>query len=218
MSFKQRDDIHLARRLWHFCGVMFVFTLYWIVTPTQAVWLTLSVSAVMVGFDWARLRNPKLGQFFMWIFGPFLRENERKRYAASTGMAVGVSVIICLFPKSVVLLSLLFLAIADPAAAFIGVRYGKDKLIGNKSLQGTLAAFVTCFVIALGYFFYMDLMMERLFIACLLAGLIGAFSELVPIGKLDDNFVFPVLSALLLTGLYYVFGALSAPLPVTGGM
>ena len=42
----------------------------------------------------------------------------------------------------------------------------------------------------------------------LLAGLIGAFSELVPIGKLDDNFVFPVLSATLLTGLLKLFGGL----------
>ncbi len=208
MPFKQRDDIHLARRLWHFFGVLFIFSLYWIVTPNQAVGLALGFSAFMIAFDWARLRNPRLGQFFVWLFGPFLREDERQRYAASTGMMAGITVIILLFPKTVVLLSLLFLAIADPAAAFIGVRYGKDKLIGNKSLQGTLAAFAACFLLALGYFSYMDLMTERLFIACLLAGLIGAFSELVPIGKLDDNFVFPVLSALLLTGLYYVFGAL----------
>lgn len=208
MSFKQRDDLHLARRLWHFFGVLFIFVLYWFVTPNQAIGLALGFSSFMIAIDWARLRNPRLGRFFVWFFGPFLREDERQRYAASTGMMAGVTLIILLFPKPVVLLSLLFLAIADPAAAFVGVRYGKDKLIGNKSLQGTLAAFVACFLISLGYFNYMDLMMERLFIACLLAGLIGAFSELVPIGKLDDNFVFPVLSALLLTGLYYVFGAL----------
>ena len=41
----------------------------------------------------------------------------------------------------------------------------------------------------------MDLMRERLFIVCLLSGLSGAVSELMPVGKLDDNLVFPVVSA-----------------------
>lgn len=210
MPFKQRDDIHLARRLWHFLGVLFIFALYWFVSPTQAIWLSVGFSIFMIGFDWARLRNPRLGRLFQWIFGPVLRESERKKFAASTGMMAGVTVIICLFPKPVVLLSLLFLAFADPLASYFGIRYGKDKLIGNKSLQGTMAAFAACFLLAWGYFSYMDLMTERRFIACLLAGLIGALSELVPIWKLDDNFVFPVLSAVLLTGLYYVFGAIPA--------
>ncbi len=218
MPFKARDDIHLARRLWHFGGVLFIFALYSFVTPKMAVYLSVGFTVFMVGFDWARLNNPRLGKFFMWLFGPVLRESERKKFAASTGMMVGVTVIICFFPKPVVLLSLLFLAFADPLASYFGIRFGKDKLIGNKSLQGTLAAFAACFLLSLGYFSYMDLMMERQFIACLLAGLIGAFSELVPIWKLDDNFVFPVLSAVLLTGLYYVFGALDASaFPVTGG-
>lgn len=208
MSFKARDDIHLPRRLWHFLGVLVIFGLYCLVTPRMAVYLSLGFSIFMIGFDWARLRNPRLGRLFVWIFGPVLRESERKKFAASTGMMAGVTVIICLFPRHVVLLALLFLAFADPLASYFGIRYGKDKLIGNKSLQGTLAAFGACFLLALGYFNYTDLMTERQFIACLLAGLIGAFSELVPIGKLDDNFVFPVLSSVLLTGLYYVFGAL----------
>lgn len=210
MPLKQRDDIHLARRLWHFLGVLVIFTLYWFVSPSLAIWLSVGMSSFMIGFDWARLRNPRLGRFFQWLFNPVLRESEKKKFAASTGMMAGVTVIICIFPKPVVLLSLLFLAFADPLASYFGIRFGKDKLIGNKSLQGSLAAFAACFLLSLGYFSYMDLMTERLFIACLLAGLIGALSELVPIWKLDDNFVFPVMSAVLLTGLYYVFGAIPA--------
>ncbi len=208
MSFRDRNQIHLSRRFWHCAGVIFIFILYWFVPPATAPWLAIAIATFMIGFDWARLRNPRLNRLFTWIFKRVMREDERHKFAASTAMLAGVTIIICLFPRNVVLLTLLFLAVADPMASYFGIRFGKDKLIGNKSLQGSMAAFAACFLLALGFFSYMDLMTERQFIACLLAGLIGAASELVPIGKLDDNLVFPVLSAIGLTGLYYVFGGL----------
>jgi dolichol kinase len=208
MPFKSRNQIHFARRLWHFSGVIVIFTLYAIVTPSQAPFVVIPFAVFMIGFDWLRLRRPALNRFFQWMFRPFIREDERHKLAASTAMMAGVTLIICIFPRNVVLLTLLFLALGDPAASYFGIKYGKDKLIGGKTLQGTLGAFGVCFLLAALFFTKMDLMTDRLFIVCLLAGLIGAVSELVPIWKLDDNFVFPVTSATLLTGLFYVFGGL----------
>lgn len=208
MALKNRNQIHLARRVWHFLGVLMIFTLYLFVPPSQAPLVAIPIAAVMIGFDWLRLRRPALNRFFQWAVRPFLREDERHKLAASSAMMAGVTLIICLFPRNVVLLTLLFLALGDPAASYFGIRYGKDKLIGNKTLQGTLGAFGVCFILSLLFFTQWDLMTDRLFIACLLAGLIGAVAELVPIWKLDDNFVFPVVSATLLTGMFYVFGGL----------
>lgn len=208
MSLKDRNQLHFARRVWHFIGVLIIFTLYYFVAPSQAPFIAIPFAAFMIGFDWLRLRRPALNRFFQFLFRPFLREQERTHFAASTAMMAGVTLIICLFPRNVVLLTLLFLAVGDPAASYFGIRFGKDKLIGNKSLQGSLGAFAVCFGLALLFFSRMELMTDRMFIACLLSGLIGAVSELVPIGKLDDNFVFPVLSATLLTGMFFVFGGL----------
>jgi dolichol kinase len=209
MPLKERNQIHIARRVWHFIGVILMFILYWLVPPRHAPSVVIPFAIFMIGFDLLRLRRPALNRFFQWLFRPFLRESEKKRLAASTAMMAGTALIICFFPRNVVLLTLLFLAVGDPAASYFGIRYGKDKLIGNKSLQGTLAAFGACFLLAVLFLTQMDLMTDRLFIVCLLAGLIGAVSELVPLWKLDDNFVFPVVSATLLTGLFYVFGGLS---------
>lgn len=208
MTFKARNDIHLARRIWHFCGVLVIFGLYWMLEGQQAVFTAITVSSLMIGFDILRLYVPALNKVFILVFGPVLRESERSRVSGVTAMLIGITLVVILFPKPVGLLAVLFLAVADPLASFFGIRYGKDKLIGNKSFQGSLAAFVACFLISLGFFHYMKLMTERLFIVCLLGGLIGAFSELVPIFRLDDNFVFPVMSATLLMGLFYVFGGL----------
>ena len=41
-------------------------------------------------------------------------------------------------------MALLFLALGDPVSSYIGVRYGKNPILGRKTLQGTLAGFVTC--------------------------------------------------------------------------
>ena len=208
MTLRSRNDLHLARRIWHVAGVLVIFTLYWLLTPRTAAYATLAASALLIGCDVARLYVPALNRIFTWIFGAVLRESERRKVSGITATMVGVSLIIWIYPKNVVLLALLFLAIADPLASYFGIRFGRDKLVGDKSLQGTLAAFAACFIISLVYFLMLDLMRERLFIVCLLSALIGAISELAPVAGLDDNFVFPVLSSTLLMGLFYVFGGL----------
>lgn len=49
-------------------------------------------------------------------------------------------------------------------------------------------------------------MIDRILIVSILSGLIGAFAELIPIFKLDDNFTFPVVSSIGLWLLFYLFG------------
>lgn len=208
MPLKARNDIHLARRLWHFCGVGFMLALYWFVPPKRATLVAVALCLPVISMDVARLFIPRWNRALTWLFRPFMRDSERDRLAGLSFMLLGVLIIVLIFPRNVVALSLMCLAVADPAASYFGIRYGRDKLIGHKSLQGSLAAFVSCFLLSLGFFYVMHLMRERLFIVCLLTGLIGAVSELVPVGKLDDNLVFPVLSSTLLTGLFYIFGGL----------
>jgi diacylglycerol kinase (CTP) len=204
--FQQRNDLHVARRLWHFFGVMAIAALYLTLTRKQATTLSVEATAIWVGLDVLRLYVPRLNNALTKMFRPFMRESERHHFAGSTYMLLGITLIIFLYPKEVVLLTLLFLGVADPLASFVGIRYGRDKLIGDKSLQGTLGAFFSCLIVALIYFSAMNLMMERLIIVALLSALIGALSELIPFGKIDDNFTFPVMSASLLTLVFELFG------------
>lgn len=208
MPLKARNDIHIARRLWHFSGVMVIFLLYLVVPRDKAMLTALTFTVPVVLLDIGRLYIPRLNRALTWLFKPFMRERERNRIAGLSFLLAGVTTSIILYPRNVVFLSLLFLAVADPLASYFGIRFGRDKLVGDKSLQGSLAAFVACFLLSLGYFCVTGLMHERLFIVCLLSGLIGAASELAPVGKLDDNFLFPVLSGVLLTGLFHLFGGL----------
>jgi dolichol kinase len=107
-----------------------------------------------------------------------------------------------------VAITLLFLAFADPIASFIGIKFGKDKIFGHKSLQGFMAAYVVCFASSLAYLLIHGFPPDRSLVFSLLSGLVGALAELVPVGKLDDNLTLPVLSAIGLFCLYYLFGFL----------
>lgn len=205
---KQRSDVHLARKIWHFVGVLMVAAIYQSVTRQMAIQLLLFFSALFIFVDVYRQKSEALNRFVLNSFSWVMRENEKKHLAGSTFMVVGMLTVVFLFSHSIVILSLLFLAFADPIASYFGIRYGKDRLFGRKSLQGTMAAFIVCTIVAAVYFFANNLMTERLLIVSILAGLSGAIAEVVPVGKLDDNLVLPVMSACLLRLIYYFFGGI----------
>lgn len=207
-TLPHRNDPHLARRLWHFTGVMTMFWLYMYLPREISLKIAFYGTGFLVTLDLLRLRYEYLNKRLTWLFAPFLRETERHKPTGSTFMLIGVTLIVYFFPKPVTLLSLLFFSLADPMAAYVGTRYGKDKLIGSKSLQGTMAAFVVCFVLTLIYCIALNVMTERLVIVAVVCGLIGAISELIPILNLDDNFIFPVLCAAQLTLAFKLFGGI----------
>ena len=138
--------------------------------------------------------------------GPLMRNSEVKGAAGTTYLLAGVAIIALFFSKPVVSLSLLFLAFADPLASFIGIRYGKDKIMGNKSIQGFLMAFAVCFILTFLFLAGYELQLSRRFVVSALCGLVGALAELIPIAKLDDNLTMPVLSAIGIWAVFQLFG------------
>ena len=103
------------------------------------------------------------------------------------------------FHKPVALLAVLFLIFADPISSIVGLRYGKRKLLPNKSLEGCLAGFITC--AGLTYMFTaLSVMpfipMWKLMTFSFAGGLIGMLSEMASVYNMDDNFTVPVLSSI----------------------
>lgn len=209
-KLKKRSDLHLARKLWHMLGVFSIFSLYQVLPSFWSNFLILLAFVMFVPFDFLRHKFPKLNDWVLHAFGPIMRQNEVKRLAGTTYLIVGVAICILLFPRNTVSLSLLFLAFADPIASYIGIRWGKDKIFGHKSIQGFIAAYIVC---AIASFIFLSILptvvVERVLVFSLIAGWIGAFAELIPILKLDDNLTLPVMSGLGLQILFYFFGFFS---------
>ena len=205
--FKTKADLHITRKIWHFLGVLLIVFLFNTLSRVNAVITITFFAALFICIDVYRLSHPKFNTIAISMMKPFMRANEQNSLAGTTYLLASSFLIILFFPPNIVNLSLLFLAIADPIASLTGFYLGKDKLINNKSLQGTLGAFICCFVISYVFYFKFNIMTERILLVSLISALIGASAELLPIGQLDDNFSFPLLSAVSLWVLFYFFGA-----------
>ncbi len=203
--YRKRSDLHWERKIWHIVSVFGMFLVYvWTPLHVSRI-ILLAAIAFFVPFDLLRQRYKGLNEFALHLFRPIIRDSEIHRFAGTTYLLLGVGAIHLLFSRDVVSLTLLFLAFADPLASFIGIRYGKDKIFGHKSVQGFLAAYTVCFICTVSYLFVLNLAWDRVLFFSILAALVGALSELVPIGKLDDNLTLPVLSALGLSLLFHLF-------------
>jgi len=206
-DLKPRFNIHLARRLWHLAGVLTIVTVY--------TYASYRLSLIILGIaficfvipDFLRQRNPELNQLTLRWFRLIIRQNEAHSFSGVSYLLIGTAIIVLLFPPQVATLSLLFVAFGDPISSIFGVMYGKDKIVGDKSLQGAFAGFLVCGLVAYIYYLVKGLMLERAFLAAMVSGVIGAVSEVFPVRKLDDNLTFPVISSFLLYMMFHLFGA-----------
>ncbi|MBT3982205.1 MAG: hypothetical protein HOE90_12675 [Bacteriovoracaceae bacterium] len=198
----QRSDLHLMRKLWHLSTGLLGLSIYYRTGWTTKTWAIITLSIALSGllFDFIRLNNKDVNKLAIKVLKPFMRHGEDETYTGLPFYALGVSLSLFFFPERLALLSIFFLVLSDPISSFFGVLYGRDKIIPGKSIQGTLAGFITCYLTTLVYgLFYMEASLSLLAFA-LIAGIIGAVSELFSV-IVDDNLSIPVLSGL---GLWFI--------------
>jgi dolichol kinase len=202
--FRLRTDLHIARKLWHMLtGVIGLFIYHRTgASATTAATILLMFSILAFTVEFIRLRNDAINNFLMIFMKPLMRESEKNSVSGMPFYALGVSLSLFFFPTKIAILSILFLIFADPIASFFGILYGRDKILPNKSLQGTIAAFSVCYVTSLVYGLLHTGSSMNVLAFALLGGVIGALSELCS-QFVDDNLCIPVLSGLGLTLLNY---------------
>ncbi len=208
MEYKNTSDLHITRKIWHASAICLYAFIYYQLSFSAAFQAALLSVIFCLGIDTFRLNFPKVNTYVMAILKPVTRSHEVNSYAGTSYFSVGALAIILIFPKNIVLLSLILLAFADPIASAVGIIYGKEKIYKKKTLQGSFAALLASATIACIYFLVTQTMNERLFIVSMLTGFIGALSELFTPFDIDDNFSFPILSSASLYGLFYIFGGL----------
>ena len=197
-----RTDLHLLRKIWHISTGLLGLLAYKKsgYSAEEVAFILLIFSIVAFSVDFIRIRNEKINNLLMLVMKPVMRESERNSVSGLPFYALGVSLALFFFPERIAVLATLFLIFADPIASFFGILYGRDKILPNKSLQGTIAAFSVCYIVTIVYgLIYVGPSMNLLIFA-ILAGLIGSISEMCS-QFIDDNLCIPVVSGL---GLYLV--------------
>jgi glycerol-3-phosphate acyltransferase PlsY len=178
------------RRLWHLIGgSTFPVLALFIARDILLIFLG-AVTALFVAWEIVRFISPSVNRWMASRLRLILKRKERFQLTGSTYLLFASLVVFFFFEKYVAVTSLLFLSIGDFMAATIGQKYGRHRLF-KKSLEGSLACLVSCFLIGV-------VMTQTDSGMALPVALAGAFSatvvELLPI-PVDDNFTVPLFSA-----------------------
>ena len=178
------------RRLFHAVnGVAVVTVLEVLDLPTRtAVTALIAVFLGLLLLDVVRLRIPAANDLFFRAFARLVSPREATGVASSTWYALGLILALALFPRAYALTGILVLALADPAASYVGRRWGRRPFLGA-SMEGTVVFAAT----ALAVLWFRHPPGVALVTAPLTA-LAERFSW-----PLDDNLTLPVATAAILT-------------------
>jgi glycerol-3-phosphate acyltransferase PlsY len=140
------------------------------------------VLCIFLLIEFLRFTIPKLNNRLFIILGSYFKATEKKRLITTTTFLISFLITILLFEKDIAITAMLFSIFADATSAIVGV-HGKKKIF-DKSIEGSLAFFVTCLAIGLALTFTKISLAPAVFI-------LGAFAatiiELLPL-PVDDNF------------------------------
>lgn len=201
-----RSIPHFGRKFYHFLMGMFCFSMYaFLQTREQSLVTLATIGGLWIALDIIRLQFPAANALTLRMFGKLMRREELRSISGNSFYILGLITIVFFFPKPIVLLSVLYLAIGDPVAATVGTLWGRHPIVGKKSLEGALANLfcsgIATFLVAMTYFHYS---LGRALALGVVGGLISAIVELCPL-RIDDNFTIPVLSAGFLSVVNLIF-------------
>lgn len=185
MKQQNEKDNELLRKAFHlFFGSLFLALIYFAgtETSTQIIFLCL-IAGILISLGIIRGHN---FYFLKKIVEKVERENEKKFPGrAAVHFFVSALILLVFFKDnpSIILAALSVQVFADSAAALIGKNFGKHKILGKKTIEGSLSCFIVS-VICLNLFFSLQI--------AIIAGIIATIIELLPF---DDNLWVPLFTA-----------------------
>jgi len=176
----------LKRKAIHLASLTIPIAYYLSPQSWTRTWERILLASVILSLaiEVFRLHNPRIRNVFRHFFGELLRNHEDVSLLGSTYLLIAVLLTLHLFEKPVAVLALGFLILGDTVAAIVGKSIGKHRLLGGKTIEGSLACFLMCFALTF-------LMPGIPFTVGLIGALTATVFELLPI-PLDDNFRIPL--------------------------
>jgi dolichol kinase len=201
-----KNDLHVPRRLFHAIGGLSIAMIYgFFLSHSMAIHILGFFCCIFYIYEQIRINYPEFSAKMHVVNKYFMRAEEQIKESAMVPYLMGILLTLISFPKIVALCAILTLAFADPASAIIGIKFGKKRLYGNKTLEGSLAFFL---VGLLTIFSILLLTMPHsiwviIAVSSLTAFMVASF-ECLPI-KIDDNLTIPIFTAicLLINGLTF---------------
>ena len=204
-----RNDLQLGRRLFHLVNGVATATAYALLfTHEQVIHIFGTIACIVYILDRVRMAYPEaVARRAPWMNRLFLRAEEQVRESAMIPYAIAVLLTILTVPKLAALIAIYTLAIADPLAAVVGIRWGRRPVARNRTLAGSLAFFGATLIIAAAVLGGgADASVLGVAATSLAIALAAAAFEVLPL-RIDDNLTIPLFvgfASWILAGLFGV--------------
>lgn len=167
-------------------------------SQTTALVILLSILAVFGFLETMKRVSTRWANFLVErVFGLISRPHERYRTNSAIYYLVALVIVTAVTPKLGVCIAVLVLAFGDPAAMWVGTRWGHLRLRNDKSFTGSLGFLVVSFVVVVVYLAIRPnpLSVAQIVLCAFCVSLVGTVTELFS-GRIDDNLTIPVACAL----------------------
>ena len=191
-NFNYKNEI--LRKLIHLFDSVIPLSLFYI-SRENLLFILTPLTIIFIILDFSRHHITFLGKIYSTFFNIVTREIEQKRnnVTGASYYLLGCLIVVYFFHDiNIIISSLLIMSISDSFAALVGVKYGKTKIYGKKSLEGSFSFFISTIIIL--YMFMNNLStIEYIYISLLIT-----LVELFSFHRINDNLTIPVFAALAL--------------------
>ena len=187
---KQFEVNEFSRKIIHLLSMVVPLVHVYFIKDRMEMLIFLSFMLIFCFFvEVFRTKHFVVHKFFKKYLHFMMRDSEKEgKITGATWVFAGSLITIILIPKPFCIIALLFLAVGDTFAALIGMNYPFLK-IGRKTLSGSVACFITCFII--GLLFNHSLNTSTIMFGAFIATLTELSSM-----KINDNLSIPIFSGL----------------------
>jgi len=167
--------------------------------PTSG-WL-IALAGCFLVYAWSmealRRASPAINERLMAFYGPVAHAHEWHRVNSATWYCTALFILALTGSTLVCSIAVLVLGVGDPAAALVGRRWGRVKLLNGRSLEGSVTFVVTAALTTVAFLslFVTTVSFRDVLALSFTAALAGAFAELVS-RRVDDNLTIPVAAGL----------------------
>ena len=197
----------------HLSGIAFVFLARFTGSILTSLYFIMIAVSFLV-YSWFVKREEKMLKNFIHRFETRLRNialgMERngisRPFIGAFWFYFSCGLTFLIFPLTIASAACAVLTVGDALSTLVGKKYGKHKIIGKKTMEGSLAFFTGSFFISLVFI--------SPCLALIGAGA-GALIELIPEisplkkfsrkGTLDDNLLIPLLTGLVIYAIHVAY-------------
>ena len=185
---KYRQEIN--RKLIHLSSSSIPFMLWYFGKDSFQPWIII-IALILPILDYGRRKNKFLYHIYSKLFTGFTRPIEQGILSGASWVIIGAAITIFIFNENSAIIGLLVLSIADSAAAIIGIKFGKTRLL-SKSLEGSAAFFITAAIIVFT-------ISPAAFYINISAVIAATVVELFATPRINDNLLIPMVTAFILS-------------------